>query len=146
MTPHLSEHLKDKDLEKLRTFSISLSQNKVSLNNRNGIRHKLFFKIQKGKIKVEKELDLHFVKLQDAKFKVFIFIKTCFKKKLKVLKIITGKGIKNKKHSGVIRKNLIYWLNDKRIKHKIKSVFVCNRKNGGLGAYFIITKHFDRKS
>ena len=89
MTPNLSEYLKDNDLEKLRAFSISLSQNNILLNHRNGIRHKLFFKIQKGKIKVEKELDLHFIKLQDAKFKVFIFIKTCFKKKLKVFPILT---------------------------------------------------------
>ena len=45
---------------------------------------------------IEKSIDLHGYTLDDANKKIYSFIKDCFEKKVNIINIITGKGLRSK--------------------------------------------------
>ena len=53
--------------------------------------------------------------------------------------VITGKG---QKGEGVIKKNIINWLNAKNIRNKILAVNHASNKHGGSGAPYILLRKF----
>ena len=106
----------------------------------------LLSKIKKGKIPVEKTIDLHGYSLEDARQLFIQVIKDCYFKDIRCLLFITGKGAGKKNNHdqtqtklfyGKIRNDFLNWARHESIQQKILLVHQASAKYGGDGAFFI---------
>ena len=103
--------------------------------------------LKKGRIKIDRKLDLHGYSLNDAyeKFKLEV-VKTYNKNKRCIL-VITGKGnylnsnqeYENnpKLYYGKIKNSIISWINEKELKNYILTYQNAGIEHGGDGAIFV---------
>ena len=114
-----------------------------------GIHRRLEQKMSRGQIDIDSTLDLHGMTQEEAKHAIINFIKVANKNNLKIILIITGKGIsnentnsrnKNRYERGVLNKNLPAWLQMSEIRGYVNGYRYANQKHGGEGAYYILLK------
>jgi len=114
-----------------------------------GIHRRLEQKMSRGQIDIDSTLDLHGMTQEEAKHATINFIKVANKNNLKIILIITGKGISNENTStrnkniyerGVLNKNLPAWLQMPEIRDYVNGYRYANQKHGGEGAYYILLK------
>ena len=114
-----------------------------------GIHRRLEQKMSRGQIDIDSTLDLHGMTQEEAKHAIINFIKVANKNNLKIILIITGKGIsnentntrnKNRFERGVLNKNLPAWLQMPEIRDYVNGYRYANQKHGGEGAYYILLK------
>ena len=100
-----------------------------------------FHLLKKGKIKPDGIIDLHGYKLQTGKIKLQSYIVNAYEKNLRNIIIITGKGHKN---TGVLKKEVPTWLNEKESKSYLVSFEIAPNKFGGEGALLVRIKNKKR--
>ena len=114
-----------------------------------GIHRRLEQKMSRGQIDIDSTLDLHGMTQEEAKHAIINFIKVANKNNLKIILIITGKGIssenintwnKNRYERGVLNKNLPAWLQMPEVRDYVNGYRYANQKHGGEGAYYILLK------
>ena len=93
----------------------------------------------KGNVFIENKLDLHGFNQEDAKNLLEDFINQSIENGKRLILIITGKG---KEGDGVIKNNIISWLNNKSLRNKILAVNHASKKHGGSGAIYILLRKF----
>ena len=93
----------------------------------------------KGNVFIENKLDLHGFNQVDAKNLLEDFINQSIENGKRLILIITGKG---KEGDGVIKNNIISWLNNKSLRNKILAVNHASKKHGGSGAIYILLRKF----
>jgi len=93
----------------------------------------------KGNVFIEKKLDLHGFNQVDAKNLLEDFINQSIENGKRLILIITGNG---KEGEGVIKNNIISWLNNKSLRNKILAVNHASKKHGGSGAIYILLRKF----
>jgi DNA-nicking Smr family endonuclease len=109
------------------------------------INKKIYNKVKSGKIKPTRVLDLHGLRYEEAKTRVIGFIISAYKSDHRLTLVITGKGKKtditssffNNEDSGVLRRSLPSWLENKEIKSLILNVTVAHISHGGEGAFYV---------
>ncbi len=105
----------------------------------------LLKKIKKGRINIDKKLDLHGLGLLESEERVNEFIKECFEKQYRLILIITGKGPRLSvdegwQGTGKLRKNLPDWLRKPYLARMIVWFGKAPRQKGGDGATVIYLK------
>tara|TARA_Y100000590_G_scaffold380957_1_gene449680 strand:+ start:348 stop:620 length:273 start_codon:yes stop_codon:yes gene_type:complete len=86
---------------------------------------------------VEDKLDLHgFTEIQ-AKSILEKFINKSFETNKRLVLVITGKGTRGE---GIIKKNIISWLNNSSSRNKILAAHQASKKHGGEGAIYILLR------
>jgi len=93
----------------------------------------------KGNVFIENKLDLHGYNLVEAKNLLENFINQSVKNNKRLILVITGKG---KEEEGIIKNNIISWLNTKDLRNKILAVNYASKKHGGSGAIYILLRKF----
>ena len=93
----------------------------------------------KGNVFIENKLDLHGFNQVDAKNLLEDFINQSIENGKRLILIITGKG---KEGEGVIKNNIISWLNTKDLRNKILAANYASKKHGGSGAIYILLRKF----
>ncbi len=93
----------------------------------------------KGNVFIENKLDLHGYNLVEAKNLLENFINQSVKNNKRLILVITGKG---KEEEGIIKNNIISWLNTKDLRNKILAVNYASKKHGGSGAFYILLRKF----
>ena len=138
---------KDKAAIKLAPSKVPIK--KDELLKFTGIHRRLEQKMSRGQIDIDSTLDLHGMTQEEAKHAIINFIKVANKNNLKIILIITGKGIsientntrnKNRYERGVLNKNLPAWLQMPEIRDYVNGYRYANQKHGGEGAYYILLK------
>ena len=103
-------------------------------------------KLKKGKIPIDKKVDFHGLSLFDAESLFIYTINSCYKKNMRCILFITGKGVvKNisndcnepKLYYGKIRRNFMTWTKKKDLSKFILNVEQANIKHGADGAFFV---------
>ncbi|MDC0057528.1 Smr/MutS family protein, partial [Alphaproteobacteria bacterium] len=98
------------------------------------------------KIPIDKKVDFHGLSLLDAESLFVYTINSCYKKNLRCILFITGKGVlKNitnewgepKLYYGKIRRNFMTWTKKKELSKFILNVEQANIKHGADGAFFV---------
>ena len=128
-------------LEKYKEKNISKKQN-VLMQNENKQTNK---KLKKGRIQIDKKIDLHGLTIEEARAAFINSIEICFNQNKRCILYITGKGLKNlnpenhiqKLYYGKIRQNFKYWIKDEKVFNKILNVTSADQKHGGEGAFFV---------
>ena len=124
-----------------KNFKFFDDQNDYSSNSFD-LEKNLLKKIQKGKIKIDKSLDLHGLGLIESEEQVCEFIKECFEKQLRLVLIITGKGErlsveKGWQGMGKLKKSLPDWLSKPYLAKLIVWFGSAPKHQGGSGATII---------
>ena len=99
--------------------------------------------LNKRKIKPDGIIDLHGLKLQEAKLILKNYIFQAFDNNRRNILIITGKGL-NK--TGVLKKEVPIWLNESEIKNFLISYKDAPKSFGGEGALIIRLKNKQKVS
>lgn len=103
-------------------------------------------KLKKGKIPIDRKIDFHGLSVFDAEVLFSETIKNCYKKNLRCILFVTGKGIfkklnkesnNTKLYYGKIRNNFIFWTKKNELQKYILSVEQAGIDHGGDGAFFI---------
>ena len=105
-------------------------QKHVSSNN--------FKLLKKGKIKPDYFIDLHGYRLYSAKRSLHKFIMNAYENNIRNILIIPGKGQNN---SGVLRKEVPIWLNEKFLKQFLIDFSIAPKSHGGGGALIVRIKN-----
>ena len=103
-----------------------------------------FKKLKKGKVSINKKIDLHGLTLIQAEEKFDREIEISFYEKLRCILFITGKGLRKKDHEkthvlyyGKIRNNIYRWVHKKQNLEKILYFSVAHPSHGGDGSFYV---------
>tara|TARA_B100000686_G_scaffold90594_1_gene97213 strand:- start:88 stop:636 length:549 start_codon:yes stop_codon:yes gene_type:complete len=103
-------------------------------------------KLKKGKIKIDRKIDLHGYSLDEAKEIFLNTVNYFFYNNQRCLLFITGKGMKKiqdsessekKLYYGKIRSNFLNWTQLNNVSNKILNVQQAGIEHGGDGAFFV---------
>lgn len=103
-------------------------------------------KLKKGKIPIDKKIDFHGLSVLDAEDLFLKTIASSYKKNLRCLLFVTGKGILKKNRDenegiklyyGKIRENFFSWIKKIEIQKYILSVEQAGIEHGSDGAFFV---------
>lgn len=97
-------------------------------------------RLGKGKLSVERVLDLHGYYQEEAKNHVMRFIKESYDMGMRVVLIITGKGRFSPQGKSVLKQALPEWLEINSLKEIVLSYRSAKQEDGGSGAYYILIK------
>ena len=105
--------------------------------------------LKKGRVRIDKKIDLHGFSLLDAEDIVKNTIINCYKKNMRCILFVTGKGVHKvlQKHNnetqapklyyGKIKNSIISWVNNDDVKKYILTYQDAGIEHGGDGAIFI---------
>ena len=124
---------------------------KSNIENRNTTQLDLSFgelnkELKKGKINIDRRLDLHGYTLIEAYEKFKTEVKKMYKAKKRCILVITGKGLNNKNNNinekpklfhGKIKNSIISWINEEELKKHILTYQDAGFEYGGDGAIFV---------
>lgn len=89
------------------------------------------------KMDAQDELDLHEVKLEEAKVQVTDFLEQSYKKGYRKIRIVTGKGLHSKGGEAVLRPMVLSLVNSSCY---VREAFTPKACEGGSGALVVILK------
>lgn len=102
---------------------------------RPGIQHRVFQDLQRGLIEVEDSLDLHGMRVVDARPAFSRFIKHSLKHGLRCIRIIHGKGRGSDGQQPVLKQKTNQWLQQKE---EVLAFAAAPRWDGGTGAVYVL--------
>ncbi len=121
------------------SFGINLKNRKKNLVKKKTFSTSKLSNFQKEKKKFpEGIIDLHGYRLKTAKIILHNYIINAYEKKIRNILIITGKGRNN---TGVLKKEVPLWLNDKTLMNLLINYETAPNKFGGEGALLVRIKN-----
>ena len=113
-------------------------------NRKKNVKKKIFSTSKLNSFQKEKKnipegiIDLHGYRLQTAKIILHNYIVNAYENKIRNILIITGKGHNN---TGVLKKEVPLWLNDKGLINLLINYEIAPSKFGGEGAFLVRIKN-----
>ncbi len=101
-------------------------------------------KLKNGEFSMQKTLDLHGYRKEDARILFENFIQEAVKLRLNCVKIIHGRGLKSK-GAPVLKESLIKWLIKAMNRKWVAAFASCKMCDGGPGATYILLKKRPKK-
>ena len=95
-------------------------------------------RFEKGELPVDGAIDLHGMTLAQAHHRFTQFILGKIQEGARFILVVTGKG--SSSGTGVIRKNLPLWCEDKNLRPYILQITSAHPKHGGSGASYILLR------
>ena len=146
--------IKNKIIEKKNTKLIEAESNKIKPKeiNQKKTQYKISFgeinkDLKKGRIKIDRRLDLHGYTLLDAYEKFKDEVIKLYNKNKRCMLVITGKGVHLKRKEsteenpklfhGKIKKSIIDWIKEDQFKNYILTYQDAGFDHGGDGALFV---------
>ena len=105
--------------------------------------------LNRGKIKPEREIDLHGFTVREAQSELNNFFAAAFHSRLRVVLVITGKGRDGKYANngmGKLNQMLPQWLNNGPYSDRIQYYCYAHVKHGEKGAYYIILQRRKKRA
>lgn len=109
---------------------------------RNGVGQDVVRKLRRGTWVVQKQLDLHGLRTDDARDAVAIFIREAAKKGLRCVRVIHGKGLGSANREPVLKGKVRSWLTQK---NEVMAFVEARDQDGGAGAVVVLLqtqRHF----
>jgi DNA-nicking Smr family endonuclease len=97
-------------------------------------------KIKTNKVKIDKKIDLHNLKIEEAYNKTLEFLENCQMLNYKLVVIITGKGKNSQNKENTIKINFLNWITSGKFQQYILQYSPALIKDGGDGAFYVILK------
>ncbi|MEX0645022.1 MAG: Smr/MutS family protein, partial [Parvularculaceae bacterium] len=102
-------------------------------------------RVKRGKLEVERSLDLHGLREAQARTRLQSFIVKAANDGCRCVLVVTGKGRPEAKTTedrprGVIRKRFQEWVDEEPLRGHIARVAPARPKDGGAGAFYVFLK------
>jgi DNA-nicking Smr family endonuclease len=117
-----------------------LQSDGVAMDNR------AFTRLRRGKLEPEARIDLHGMTLDQAHPELSRFILTAQARGLRLVLVITGKGLREDPYDpmprrrGVLKTQVPMWLKMAPLAPAVLQISEAHRKHGGGGAYYVYLK------
>ena len=113
-----------------------------------GIDRKTSLKLKKGKVEIDYKLDLHGLTQIEAKQALEQTILGAWKNKLRLILVITGKGLRQSKSNelsdngatGVLRRIVPRWLKEVPLSNFVLAFSSAQQTHGGSGALYVLLR------
>ena len=113
-----------------------------------GIDRKTSLKLKKGKVEIDYKLDLHGLTQTEAKQALEEAILGAWKNRLRLILVITGKGVRQSKSNslddnearGVLRRAVPGWLKETPLSNFILAFSSAQQIHGGTGALYVLLR------
>ncbi len=102
---------------------------------RDGIQHRLFQDLQRGVIKPESTLDLHGLRVAEARKELAQFIPWCARRGFRCVRIIHGKGQRSAEQQPILKQKINQWLPQRK---EVLAFVSAPRRDGGTGAVYVL--------
>lgn len=109
---------------------------------RDGVGRDVVRKLRRGSWVVQKQLDLHGLRTDDARDAVALFIRDSAKKGLRCVRVIHGKGLGSANREPVLKGKVRSWLTQK---NEVMAFVEARDRDGGAGAVVVLLqaqRHF----
>ena len=113
-----------------------------------GIDRKTSLKLKKGKVEIDYKLDLHGLTQIEAKQALEQAILGAWKNKLRLILVITGKGLRQSKSNdlsdngatGILRRIVPRWLKEAPLSNFVLAFSSAQQTHGGSGALYVLLR------
>ncbi|EIC21841.1 Smr/MutS family protein [Thiorhodovibrio frisius] len=106
-----------------------------------GVQHRVLGELQRGRIAVDLELDLHGLTAAHAQATLREFLADCRARRVRCARIIHGKGARSPDRPPVLKRKLNYWL---RLRTEVLAFCSAPRHDGGTGALYVLLRNPDK--
>ena len=148
-------HKNEEKINKPKTIKVASQDIRVieksNIENRNTTQLNLSFgelnkELKRGKINIDRRLDLHGYTLIDAYEKFKNEVTKMYKAKKRCILVVTGKGLNSKNNNinerprlfhGKIKNSIISWINEEELRKHILTYQDASFEHGGDGAIFV---------
>ena len=104
---------------------------------RPGVQTGVYKKLRLGKYPIEARLDLHRMKVMQARQEVFSFLQECMRHNVRTVLILHGKGESNPDGRGVLKAYINKWLRDLP---EVMAYHSAQKQHGGTGAVYVLVR------
>lgn len=104
---------------------------------RPGVQTGVYKKLRLGKYPIEARLDLHRMKVVQARQEVFSFLQECVRHNVRTVLILHGKGETNPDGRGVLKAFVNKWLRDLP---EVMAYHSAQKQHGGTGAVYVLMR------
>ena len=113
-----------------------------------GIDRKTSLKLKKGKVEIDYKLDLHGLTQIEAKQALEEAILRAWKQRLRLILVITGKGLRQPKSNGfndtigtgILRRAVPKWLKETPTSNFVLAFSSAQQTHGGTGALYVLLR------
>jgi DNA-nicking Smr family endonuclease len=105
-----------------------------------GFSRKLMKKLKRGELPVQDYIDLHGLTRQDAETEVTNFLIESFRKGLRCVLIVHGRGLNSPENLPVLKEGLPQWLNRGRVRKMVLAFATARPYDGGTGATYVFLR------
>ena len=118
-----------------------LEANALLAFQRPGVQHGVYRQLRLGKYDIEARLDLHRMKLEQARMAVYQFVRDCLSHDIRCALITHGKG-EGRKTPALIKSHVAHWLPQIT---EVLAFHSAQKHHGGSGETYIMLKKSERK-
>ncbi|KAA6187080.1 DNA mismatch repair protein MutS [Thiohalocapsa marina] len=105
---------------------------------RPGVQKRVFQALQRGQIEPGLELDLHGLRVEQARLALREFLAECHHRRIRCARIIHGKGFGSEHRQPVLKCKINYWL---RLRADVLAFCSATRRDGGTGAAYVLLRN-----
>lgn len=103
-----------------------------------GVQRRVLGDLQRGRVPVNLELDLHGLTAAHAQAILREFLADCRLRRVRCARIIHGKGARSPDRQPVLKRKLNYWL---RLRPEVLAFCSTPRHDGGTGALYVLLRN-----
>jgi DNA-nicking Smr family endonuclease len=104
---------------------------------RPGIQQRVLRRLARGQLTLREELDLHGMRVDEARAALARFLDECAERDLRCVRIITGKGYGSRGTEPVLKAQLDRWL---RLRPQVLAFCSATARDGGTGAVYVLLR------
>lgn len=104
---------------------------------RNGLQHNVLRKLRRGQFSIGGELDLHGLRVEEAREALSHFLLHCRQQHKQCVRIIHGKGNRSHKQQPILKGKVNHWL---RQRDEVLAFCSARPIDGGTGAIYLLLK------
>lgn len=106
--------------------------------SRPGIQRRVMAELQRGGIAVGLELDLHGMRVEQARGVLAEFLDECARRRIRCALIVHGKGYRSAERQPILKQKVNYWL---RLYAQVLAFCSATRRDGGTGAVYVLLRN-----
>ena len=105
--------------------------------SRPGIQNRVLRRLARGQLPAAEELDLHGMRVEHARKALAGFLEECRRRRLRCVRIVTGKGLGSRGAAPVLKGQVDRWL---RLRPEVLAFCSAIPRDGGTGAVYVLLR------